>query len=156
MEKRYTKIRVRYGSGRCDQFSSVGSSKIKIRTSSWHKAQSDFFHDGVRILIFEKHLWSMCFSKCTVLSNIQVYSKSVLFTGRYRPRKPARRRTVWYNIITLGSAQNCTKNKKDRRLLQKNTYFAAPGVSSTQSSRGGTVRDRLFRIRKKKHFINRS
>ena len=46
--KTNTKIRVRYGSGRCDQFFTVGSSKIKIRTSSWHKARSGFLYNGVR------------------------------------------------------------------------------------------------------------
>jgi hypothetical protein len=39
--------------GRCDYFSSAGSSKIKIRTSSWHKSQLALFRDEVRILIFE-------------------------------------------------------------------------------------------------------
>ena len=31
----------------------MGSSKIKIRTSSWHKAQLALYHDEVRILIFD-------------------------------------------------------------------------------------------------------
>jgi hypothetical protein len=41
--------------GRCGFSSSEGSSKIKIRTSSWHKAQLDLdlCHDEVRILIFD-------------------------------------------------------------------------------------------------------
>ena len=39
--------------GRCPLYSSAGSSKIKIRTSSWHKAQLALCHDEVRILIFD-------------------------------------------------------------------------------------------------------
>jgi hypothetical protein len=39
--------------GRCDSSCSVGSSKIKIRTSSWHKALLALCHDEVRILIFD-------------------------------------------------------------------------------------------------------
>ena len=31
----------------------MGSSKIKIRTSSWHKTQLALYHDEVRILIFD-------------------------------------------------------------------------------------------------------
>jgi hypothetical protein len=39
---------------RCDCFSSAGSSKIKIRTSSsWHKFRLALCHDEVRILIFD-------------------------------------------------------------------------------------------------------
>ena len=39
--------------GRCQASSSAGSSKIKIRTSLWHKATSALCHDEVRILIFD-------------------------------------------------------------------------------------------------------
>ena len=39
--------------GRCQASSSAGSSKIKIRTSPWHKAKSALCHDEVRILIFD-------------------------------------------------------------------------------------------------------
>jgi hypothetical protein len=39
--------------GRCDFYSSAGSSKIKIWTSCWHKAQLALCHDEVRILIFD-------------------------------------------------------------------------------------------------------
>ena len=38
---------------RCACFSSAGSSKIKIRTSSWHKFRLALCHDEVRILIFD-------------------------------------------------------------------------------------------------------
>jgi hypothetical protein len=43
-------------SGRCGSSSSEGSSKIKIRTPSWHRANCNLFdlcHDEVRILIFD-------------------------------------------------------------------------------------------------------
>jgi hypothetical protein len=39
--------------GRCGFYSSAGSSKIKIRTSSRHKAQSALCRNEVRILIFD-------------------------------------------------------------------------------------------------------
>ena len=39
--------------GRCNLYRSVGSSKIKIRISSWHKAKLALCHDEVRILIFD-------------------------------------------------------------------------------------------------------
>jgi hypothetical protein len=39
--------------GRCRSYSSAGSSKIKVRTSSRHKAQLALLHDEVRILIFD-------------------------------------------------------------------------------------------------------
>jgi hypothetical protein len=40
-------------SGRCPLYSSAGSSKIKIRTSSPYKAKLALYGDEVRILIFE-------------------------------------------------------------------------------------------------------
>ena len=39
--------------GRCQAFRSAGSSKIKIRTSPWHKDKSALCHGEVRILIFD-------------------------------------------------------------------------------------------------------
>ena len=39
--------------GRCPVYSSAVSSKIKIRTSSRHKAQLALWRDEVRILIFD-------------------------------------------------------------------------------------------------------
>ena len=39
--------------GRCPLYSSAGSSKIKIRTSSCNKARLALLHDEVRILIFD-------------------------------------------------------------------------------------------------------
>ena len=39
--------------GRCDVSCSAESSKIKIRTSSWHKADLALCHGEVRILIFD-------------------------------------------------------------------------------------------------------
>ena len=39
--------------GRCDSYSSAGSSKIKIQTSSPYKAQLALYGDEVRILIFD-------------------------------------------------------------------------------------------------------
>jgi hypothetical protein len=41
--------------GRCDLFSSAGSSKIKIRTSSRSKSPIALLRDEVRILIFDDH-----------------------------------------------------------------------------------------------------
>ena len=38
---------------RCDVFSSAGPSKIKIRTSSWHKLKLSLCHDEAQILIFD-------------------------------------------------------------------------------------------------------
>ena len=39
--------------GRCQSYSSAGSAKIKIRTSSGHKAKLALCQDEVRILIFD-------------------------------------------------------------------------------------------------------
>jgi hypothetical protein len=39
--------------GRCQAFRSAGSSKIKIRTSPWHKDKSALCHGEVRILVFD-------------------------------------------------------------------------------------------------------
>ena len=39
--------------GRCDYYSSAGSSNIKIRTSSPYKAKFAIYGDEVRILIFD-------------------------------------------------------------------------------------------------------
>jgi hypothetical protein len=36
------------------RYLSAKSSKIKIRTSSWHKAKRALCHDEVRILIFDR------------------------------------------------------------------------------------------------------
>jgi hypothetical protein len=36
------------------RFLSAKSSKIKIRTSSWHQANRDLCHDEVQILIFDR------------------------------------------------------------------------------------------------------
>ena len=39
--------------GRCDSYGSAGTSKLKIRTSSRHKANLALWRDEVRILIFD-------------------------------------------------------------------------------------------------------
>jgi hypothetical protein len=36
------------------RYLSAKSSKIKIQTSSWHRANRALFHDEVRILIFDR------------------------------------------------------------------------------------------------------
>jgi hypothetical protein len=42
-----------FESRRCQAFRSAGTSKIKIRTSPWHKDESALCHGEVRILIFD-------------------------------------------------------------------------------------------------------
>ena len=53
LKKRSTQAGLNPNPGRCICFSSARSSKIKIRTSSWHKAQLALGHVEVRILIFD-------------------------------------------------------------------------------------------------------
>ena len=62
--------------GRCQASSSAGSSKIKIRTSPWHKAKSALCHDEVRILIFddpaELDAWQRTKYRFTQLNSIKL------------------------------------------------------------------------------------
>ena len=62
--------------GRCDFASSAGSSKIKIWTSSWHKAQLALCHDEVRILIFDDPA-ELEKSQCPEFSSAQLYSSRI-------------------------------------------------------------------------------
>jgi hypothetical protein len=72
--------------GRCDFYSSAGSSKIKIRTSSRHKAQLALRLDEVRILIFddpaeleESQHPKFCFAQLdSTIYKLQLYVTAVL------------------------------------------------------------------------------
>ena len=78
--------------GRCDCFSSAGSSKIKIRTSSCNKAHRALSHNVVQILIFDdpaenersqrpEFRYTQLYNKCTYTAgiHIQLYNKFSLY-----------------------------------------------------------------------------
>jgi hypothetical protein len=71
--------------GRCQSYSSAGSSKIKIRTSSCSKAKLALLHDEVRILIFDDP---------AELSNWQRPVMVRSGRGPFRPTWPPRARAM--------------------------------------------------------------
>jgi hypothetical protein len=67
--------------GRCNLYRSVGSSKIKIRISSWHKAKLALCHGEVRILIFDYRAEQET-SQCPEFCSAQLNSTRVLILSR--------------------------------------------------------------------------
>ena len=67
-------------------------------------------------------------SQSIVLFNIQLYSISVLFTGRYRPRRPARRRTVWVEKLKNVHIWGCAPMVVTKSLLEGNFFHYRIGL----------------------------
>ena len=91
--------------GLCDRFSSAGSSKIKIQTSSWHKAQVALCHDDVRTFKIEKNS-----DRCV--------------THNVRSSLPPNCTVLLFFIV-------CIWNNKKQRSIQKKTGVDILGVIIT-------------------------